>query len=53
MALAAVMFLLTEAFDLARGWQATEESFKILAEALIVVALLAARLETRASRVAP
>jgi hypothetical protein len=48
MALAGVAFLLSEAFDLARGWRTTEESFKILAEALIVVALLAARREINA-----
>jgi hypothetical protein len=53
MALAGVAFLLTVAFDLARGWAATEETFKILAETLIAVALLAARLETRAQRLAP
>lgn len=47
MTLAGVGFLLMVAADLTRNWQATEETFKIAAEALIVVALLAARLERR------
>ena len=45
--LAGVAFLCTVAADLVRGWPATEESFKIISEALIVVALLAARIESR------
>ena len=47
-ALAGVAFVLTVAADLVRGWQATEETFKIVSEALIVVALLAARIESPA-----
>ena len=50
MALAGVGLLCTVAADLVRGWPATEESFKIVSEALIVVALLAARTESRATR---
>jgi hypothetical protein len=49
MTLAGVAFLCTVGVDLVRGWPATEESFKIISEGLIVVALLAARLETRAA----
>ena len=49
MALAGVGFLCTVAADLVRGWPATEESFKIVSEAVIVVALLAAHTESRAT----
>ena len=37
-------------FDAARDWKTIEESCKTIAEAFIVAALLAARLETRAGR---
>ena len=50
MALAGVGFVCTVAADPVRGWPATEERFKIISEALIVVALLAARTESRAWR---
>lgn len=50
MALASLAFGLMVAFDLARGWQTTEEVLKIFAETLIVVALLAARREIRVLR---